>query len=405
MTLRLHDTLTGRITPLRRRPGRPIGMYVCGPTVYAPAHVGHARTYLYFDVIRRTLLADGVPVRHVMNITDFEEKIDRRAAALGMTWRAHARREEVGFFRDLDALGVLRPTFRPRASDFIRRMVRVAARLEKTGRVHRVGDHWYYRPPDRPREQNFPVSLELARHAVPEPGHPFPKSESRAGEFLVWQRQEPPLPSWEGPWGPGMPGWHLECYAMAHEYLGVPVDLHGGGLDLIYPHHHAENEIALALDGVPFSRHFLHTAFVLQGGAKMSKSTGNLVPIQEALSEGTADGLRWYLLSPRYFDRLTWRTSELIWATDELTRIRSSIRRWVSGGAGGTLGAASAVALARGVRDDLSDNLATDRAIARLREFAAQLDGAAQPGVRRGDRPAAEKALAQVEARLGIPLR
>jgi cysteinyl-tRNA synthetase len=380
-------------------------MYVCGPTVYAPAHVGHARTYLYFDVIRRTLVADGVPVHHVMNITDFEEKIDRRAAALGMTWRALARREEAGFFRDLDAIGVLRPTFRPRASDFIRRMVRVAARLAKTGRVRCDGDRWYYRPPDRPREQNFPVSLELARHAVLEPGHPFPESESSAGEFLVWQRQEPPLPSWEGPWGPGMPGWHLECYAMAHEYLGVPVDLHGGGLDLVYPHHHAENEIALALDKVPFSRLFLHTAFVLQDGAKMSKSTGNLVSVREALTEGSPAGLRWYLLSPRYFDRLTWSSAGLVAATEEHEAIRASIRRWVAGGGGGTLGAANAGTLARGVRDDLSDNLGTDRAILRLREFAGRLDAAPQSGVRRGERAAAVRALAQVEARLGIPLR
>jgi len=380
-------------------------MYVCGPTVYAPAHVGHARTYLYFDVVRRTLLADGVPVRHVMNITDFEEKIDRRAAALGVTWRALARREEAGFFRDLDALGILRPTFRPRASDFIRRMVRVAARLEKTGRVRCDGDRWYYRPPDRPREENFPVSLELAKHAVLEPGHPFPESESTAGEFLVWQRQEPPLPSWEGPWGPGMPGWHLECYAMAHEYLGVPVDLHGGGLDLVYPHHHAENEIALALDRTRFSRLFLHTAFVLQNGAKMSKSVGNLVSIQEALEEGSPEGLRWYLLSPRFFDRLSWKSAEHRAATEEHGRVRAAVRRWLAGGAGGTVGAASAAALARGVRDDLSDNLGTDRAIARLREFAAILDAAPRSGLRRGERPAAVRALTEVESRLGIPLR
>jgi cysteinyl-tRNA synthetase len=405
MTLRLHDTLTGRLSPVRRRPGRPVGMYVCGPTVYAPAHVGHARTYLYFDVVRRALIADRVPVRHVMNITDFEEKIDRRAAALGMTWRALARREEAGFFRDMDALGILRPTHRPRASDFIPRMVRVAARLEKTGRVRRDGDACYYRPPDRPREQNFPVTAELARHAVPEPGHPFPESESTAGEFMVWQRQEPPLPSWKGPWGPGMPGWHLECYAMAHEYLGVPVDLHGGGLDLVYPHHHAENEIAFALDGQPFSRHFLHTAFVLQNGAKMSKSTGNLVSIREALGAGSAGGLRWYLLRPRYSERLPWSLPAYAAADEEYGRVRSSIQRWLAGGGGGSVGAARATGLARAVRGDLSNNLGTDRAIARLRDFAAELDAASQPAVRRGERPAAAKALAEVEERLGIPLR
>jgi cysteinyl-tRNA synthetase len=404
MALRLHDTLTGRILAVRRRPSRPIEMYVCGPTVYAPAHVGHARTYLYFDVVRRTLAAEGVPVRHVMNITDFEEKIDRRAAALGTTWRALARREEAGFFRDMDAVGILRPTYRPRASDFIARMVRVAARLEKTGRIHRDGDCWYYRPPDRPREENFPVSSELARHAVPEPGHPFPESESTAGEFMVWARQEPPLPSWKGPWGPGMPGWHLECYAMADQYLGVPVDLHGGGLDLVYPHHHAENEIALALDGQTFSRHFLHTAFVLQNGAKMSKSTGNLVSIRDALAAGSPGGLRWYLLRPRYSERLPWSRLAYGVANEEYGRVLRAVRRWLEGGSGGSVGSADAKALAQGVRADLLDNLSTDRAIDRVREFGARLDSAVHPGVRRGERPAAVRALAEVESRLGIPL-
>ncbi len=405
MSFRLFDTLTGRLGPIRRRAGRPLGMYVCGPTVYAPAHVGHARTYLYFDVVRRTFQAEGIPVRHVMNITDFEEKIDRRAAALGLTWRALARREEAGFFRDLDALGLLRPNTAPRASDFIPRMVRVAARLERTGRVHRSGDAWYYRPPERPREANFPVSTELARHAVLEPGHPFPESEATAGEFMVWQEQEPPLPSWNGPWGRGMPGWHLECYAMAGEYLGIPVDLHGGGLDLIYPHHHAENEIALALNGTAFSRHFLHTAFVLQNGAKMSKSTGNLVSIRDALAEGSAGGLRWYLLRPRFTERLSWSFSELAEATAEQRRVQAAVRRWLEGGAGGPIGASAAESLRREVRADLLDNLGTDRTIPRLREFGARLEWASHPGIARGDRPAAVRALREVEDRLGIPLR
>lgn len=404
MTLRLNDTLTGRISPLRRRPDRSLGMYVCGPTVYAPAHVGHARTYLYFDVVRRTLNAEGIPVRHVMNITDFEEKIDHRADALGISWRTLARREEARFVRDLDKLGILRPTRRPRASDFIPRMVRVAAALAKTGRVHRAGDSWYYRPPERPQEQNFPVSAELSRHAVFEPGHPFPKSEATAGEFMVWQRQEPPLPSWRGPWGRGMPGWHLECYAMANRYIGIPVDLHGGGLDLVYPHHHAENEIAFALDGRPFSRHFLHTAFVLQNGAKMSKSTGNLVTIGDAIADGSAAGLRWYLLRPRYSERLPWSPIGYAEAKDDYERVLRSIRRWLLGGAGGTVGSADALALARGVRMDLLDNLATDRATARVLEFGRLLDAAAAPGVPRGEGPAARKALAEVEGRLGIPI-
>jgi cysteinyl-tRNA synthetase len=404
MALRVYDTLTGRIRPVSRRPGRPLGMYVCGPTVYAPAHVGHARTFLYFDVVRRSLLADGVPVRHVMNITDFEEKIDRKAAALGISWRALARREEAGFFRDLDALGILRPTYRPRASDFIPSMVKIAARLAKTGRVRREGDACFYRPPDRPREENFPVSGELAEHAVPEPGHPFPANEAAASEFMVWQRQEPPLPSWKGPWGPGMPGWHLECYAMAERYLGIPIDLHGGGLDLVYPHHHAENEIALALTGHPFARCYLHTAFVLQGGRKMSKSTQNLVSIRDALAGAGAPGLRWYLLNPRYSARLEWDSEECARASEEHAEVRSRLRNWLGSGRGGSVGARRAEALARAVQRDLSDNLGTHLAIEHVRDFSREIGRDVAGGLPRGERSRVVRAIGEVESRLGIPL-
>jgi len=379
-------------------------MYVCGPTVYAPAHVGHARTYLYFDILRRALHAEGVPVEYVMNITDFEEKIDRRAAALGISWRTLARREEAGFLRDMDMLGVSRPTRRPRASDFIPRMVKVAARLGATGRIERQGDRWFYHPPDRSREENFPISAELAEHAVPEPGHPFPSRESSAGAFMVWQRQEPPLPSWPGPWGPGMPGWHLECFAMADRYLGVPVDLHGGGLDLIYPHHHAENEIALALEGARFSRVFLHTAFVMQNGAKMSKSIGNLVLLREALTEGGPGGLRWYLLGPPYSQRLSWDEGAFRDAISEYEQVCATLGAWRSGGSRGRIGAAAAASLAAGVRSDLADNLGTDRAIARIRAFADQVGSDPSGGLPRGDATAVRRSLRSIEQRLGIPL-
>jgi cysteinyl-tRNA synthetase len=404
MAVRIWDTLTGRLQPLKRRPHQAFSMYVCGPTVYAPAHVGHARTYLYFDVLRRTLEAEGMPVRHVMNITDFEEKIDRRAEALGITWRALARREESGFVRDMDMLGILRPSHRPRASGFISRMVKVAARLGKTGRVERQGDAYYYYPPDRPSQANFRLTSELAEHAVPEPGHPFPERESMAGAFMVWQRQEPPLPSWEGPWGRGMPGWHLECYAMADRYLGIPVDLHGGGLDLIYPHHHAENEIALALDGTTFSRAFLHTAFVLQDGRKMSKSTGNLVSLREALTEAGPGGLRWYLLQLPYSRKLAWNARDFQRAILEHRRVCRSLGHWLAGGPRGSVGAYAAQELAGGVRQDLRDNLATDRAIERIRTFVTRVDADPTGRVPYGERPAARAALAAIERRLGIPL-
>ncbi|HEY1198670.1 MAG TPA: class I tRNA ligase family protein [Thermoplasmata archaeon] len=404
MPLRLEDTRSGERRTVRPRPGRPVTLYVCGPTVYDAAHVGHARTYLFFDIVRRFLTTEGTPVHHVMNVTDFEDKIDHRAAELGLTWRALARREEAGFFRDMGAFGILPPAERPRASSFVPEIVRVVEALARTGRVRREGDVWIYSPPDRPLGENFPTDSELARHAVVEPEHPFPRREGAVGEFVVWKRQDPPLPSWKSRWGPGAPGWHLECYAMARRILDLPVDLHGGGLDLVYPHHHAENEIALALDGKPFSRLFVHTAFVLQDGAKMSKSTGNLISLRTALRRSSAGGLRWYLLSTPYRVRLDWDPRALDAADQEYRELRRHLARWLAPGAGGALGAPLVRRLSEETRSDLAEGLAAHRVIQRLRDFSVQLARDPSERVARGDRTAARNAVRAVEERTGIPL-
>jgi len=404
MPLRLEDTRSGERRTVRPRPGRPVTLYVCGPTVYDAAHVGHARTYLFFDIVRRFLTTEGTPVHHVMNVTDFEDKIDHRAAELGLTWRALARREEAGFFRDMGAFGILPPAERPRASSFVPEIVRVVEALARTGRVRREGDVWIYSPPDRPLGENFPTDSELARHAVVEPEHPFPRREGAVGEFVVWKRQDPPLPSWKSRWGPGAPGWHLECYAMARRILDLPVDLHGGGLDLVYPHHHAENEIALALDGKPFSRLFVHTAFVLQDGAKMSKSTGNLISLRTALRRSSAGGLRWYLLSTPYRVRLDWDPRALDAADQEYRELRRHLARWLAPGAGGALGAPLVRRLSEETRSDLAEGLAAHRVIQRLRDFSVQLARDPSERVAPGDRTAARNAVRAVEERTGIPL-
>jgi cysteinyl-tRNA synthetase len=381
-----------------------VTLYVCGPTVYDAAHVGHARTYLFFDVVRRFLTGEGIPVHHVMNVTDFEDKIDHRAQELGLSWRALARKEEARFFRDMGDFGILPPHDRPRASAFLPEIVRVAEALDRTGRVRHEDDTWIYSPPDRPPAENFPTDAELARHAVIEPDHPFPRREGAVGEFVIWKRQDPPLPSWESRWGRGSPGWHLECYAMARRILDLPVDLHGGGLDLVYPHHHAENEIALALDRRPFSRLFAHTAFVLQGGEKMSKSTGNLIPLRAALARSSVGGLRWYLLSTPYRVRLEWDPQALARADQEYRELRRHIGRWLTLGAGGRLGSRLAQELAEATRQDLEEGLAAHRVIDRLRAFSSELSRDPSERVARGERTAAREALRAIEGRTGIPL-
>ena len=402
MPISYRDTRTERTTRLGIG-RRPVTMYVCGPTVYAPAHVGHGRTYLYFDLVRRYFAATGVPVRHAMNITDVEDKITHRARALRIPPMVLSRREERRFFADLDALGVLRPTYAPRASDFVADMVRFARRLDRTGRVHRVGDAWFYRPPENTRRRNFAVATELERHRVREdPEVAVPPLDLR--EFTVWRRQEPPAPSWMSPWGPGVPGWHLECYAMAERYLGVPADLQGGGQDLIFPHHYAQNEIAFALRGSPFARGFLHTGFVLKDGKKLSKSTGNLVDLGPAVRRWGPSALRWYLLGTPRTRPVNWETAAMARAARELASVRRTLQRSVAAGAGGSVRAERFRRLAAGVEADLAVELGADRALGRIHRFAQALDRAAASRAQRGDRPAAALALRRIEALTGLRL-
>ena len=403
MRLRLVDSLSGRRRFVGPRTGRTLGLYVCGPTVYDAAHVGHARTYLFFDVARRALEAEGYRVRHAMNVTDLEDKIDVRAASLGITSRALARAEEQGFFRDLAAFGNLPPTFRPRASDYVPEIIRVARALERTGHVRRVGSEWRYEAPARRPGENFATTADLARHAVEEPGHPFGLPSDGERSFVVWKRLSPPLRTWSSPWGRGAPGWHLQCFAMASRLVGVPVGLHGGGRDLVYPHHFAENEISLALRGRPFTRVFVHTGLVLQDGSKMSKSVGNLVPLRSALTALGPAALRWYLLGRPYRDRFAWDPSAAQAARAELDLVRSTIRGWLRPSRGGRVSAARAGRLARDVRRALLDGLATDRVLADVRTFAGEV-AAGPGGVPRGERSRAKAALREVELRLGIAL-
>ena len=404
MDLVLRDTLSGTARAVRRARGRPLALYVCGPTVYDVAHVGHARTYLFFDVARRFLESEGVPLRHVMNVTDFEDKLTARAIQLGLSWRQLARTEERGFFRDLAALNVRPPHFRPRATEFIRPMIAVARRLERSGRVRREGEEWIYTPPRRRAHENFPTDQQLATHAVAEPGHPFPKRKGVAGEFMVWKRQDLPNPSWPSPWGRGIPGWHLECYTMAERILGIPVDLHGGAPDLIYPHHYAENEVALELRGSPFARVFLHTAFVLVRGTKMSKSIGNLISLRAALDDVGASPLRWYLLSTSHTQRLQWDPRALQRAAAEHALLRATVRTWLDSTAGGHGTAAGIHRLGEGVRRDLAHGLATDRAFARLRAWALEARRRPAAGVAPGERGRARREFRAIEDRTGLSL-
>ena len=403
MTLAFRDSLTGRSRSVPRT-RRTLGMYVCGPTIYDRAHVGHARTYLYFDLLRRYFRDRGQPVRHIMNITDYEDKVTERAIALGFSWRELARKEERSFLSDFHRLGLLPPNATPRASAFVKEMLRYAQALVRTGRTSWEGDELYFDPDPATDQQNFPVGRDLSRHAVPEPGVPPPGTDPRSRHVLLFRRQKPPAASWPSPWGPGAPGWTLECYAMAHRYVGVPVDIHGGGMDLVFPHHYSENAVALTLDGQPFAKRFLHTGFVTQQGHKMSKSVGNLVPLGDALDRYPASAIRWYLMGPRYNARLEWDEASAARARDEEEEFARHVALTVQDGAGGSLRSTELTALVRRVVHRIEEGFGVDRALEELQAWSDRIAGAPVPRFERGARPKVRRLYGRLERLLGLEL-
>lgn len=401
MGLSFRDSLDGEIRPLAHPRGRPLSLYICGPTVYDAAHVGHGRTYLYFDLVGRVLRDRGFATRTVRNITDYEDKITLRAEELGVTWRALARREEARFRADMARLRVLPVDYEPRASQFVPLMIRAARRLERTGRVEKRGNSWIYCPPP-PSGRNFAVGDDFRAHMVPEPGQVPAPGDDRAREIVIWTNLESPSATWTSPWGRGGPGWHLECYAMAQRYLGIPVDFHGGGMDLIFPHHYAENEIALALDGTLFSRRFLHTGFVTQLHRKMAKSRGNLVPLRSALDRFGPDAMRWYLLGAAYNSRLEWDPNAATRAREEWEEVRGRLREVVRPGPSGELATRRLIRLPDRVRARIEDGFDVPAALGEIRTYAAEIGAAGSAHLSRGDAGRGRRALRRIEGLLGL---
>ncbi|MEJ6022732.1 cysteine--tRNA ligase [Ramlibacter sp. PS4R-6] len=322
MTLRIYNTLKRELedfSPIE--PGR-VRMYVCGVTVYDRPHIGNVRSAVAFDVVRRWLEASGLAVDFVRNITDIDDKMIRRAVENGETVRALAERMTALMYQDYDALGILRPTHDPRATDFIPQMVEIVQLLERKKLAYRAegGD------------------VNFAVRALPGYGKLSGKSldQLRAGErvavaddkhdpldFVLWKSSKPTEPAdakWQSPYGEGRPGWHIECSAMAHSILGQPIDIHGGGTDLIFPHH--ENEVAQSEGafGKPLANVWMHNGFLNIDGEKMSKSLGNFFSLPEVLRLYDAETVRFFMVRGHY-------RTEIGWSDKHLDDARASLRR------------------------------------------------------------------------------
>jgi cysteinyl-tRNA synthetase len=332
MTLRLFNTLSGQVDELAPADGVALRMYACGPTVYDYGHIGNFRTFLQIDVLRRFLKLTGISVRHVMNITDVDDKIIRNAAAAGVPISEYTPKFVAAFFEDLDALRVERPEQIARATEHIDRMVELIQKLAEAGAAYRTDDgSWYFRLAAFPEygklsKKDLSGMEDGARVDVDE----YEKDSAR--DFALWKAAKPGETSWDTPIGRGRPGWHIECSAMAMEYLGDSFDLHTGGEDLMFPHH--ENEIAQSesVTHKPFARHWMHVRFLLVDGKKMSKSEGNFYTLRDLLLKGyKASAIRLALISVPYRHQLNFTFESLTEATNAIDRLRTFHQRLVQG--------------------------------------------------------------------------
>ncbi len=322
--LHIYNTLSRREEPFETIEPGVVRMYVCGPTVYASSHIGHALSYIVFDVVRRYLEYKGFNVRHVQNFTDVDDKIINRSRELGIPWDELSARYSDEFLRDMDALNVKRAHEYPRASAVIEDIVADIARLIEMGNAYPLDGDVYFRvlsDPDygklshrRLDEMNAGARVEVDERKE----HPM--------DFALWKGAKPAEPAWDSPWGPGRPGWHIECTSMSTRSLGPQLDIHGGGNDLIFPHH--ENEIAQSeqLTGkAPFARYWMHNGWLLLNNEKMAKSEGNVLSIDNVVEKYGADAYRIFVLSSHYRRPLNFSEEAVVSAATVAERLATAV--------------------------------------------------------------------------------
>src|SRR6476646_10662385 len=363
--VRIHDSLARRAVELTTRvPGR-VSMYVCGPTVYDVPHVGHGRTALVYDVIRRYLEWHGNVVTFVGNVTNVEDKIIARAAAEGTSERELADRCEQAYWDELARLGVREPDEVPRATEFIEPMVELIGELVDTGHAYVIeGEGVYFSVASYARYGD--LSGRRLDDLLENAGARVEVDEQKRSpvDFALWKAAKPGEPDWESPWGRGRPGWHIECSAMSLEILGESFDLHGGGDDLIFPHH--ENERAQAeAAGHPFARHWIHSGMVEIAGEKMSKSLGNFITLSDALDEYGARAFRLAVLQVHYRSRTELGPVELGAAREAVGRLDALVRRAAGAGIDVT-GVEPDSATVASFRAAMDDDFGTPAAVAAI---------------------------------------
>ncbi|MBI4337709.1 MAG: cysteine--tRNA ligase [Chloroflexi bacterium] len=395
--MKLYDTLTAQKHEFAAQ-DHEVKMYVCGITPYAPSHVGHGMSYVYFDVLRRYLEFQGYRVRHVQNITDIDDKIIERANREGLTARELAERYTAEYFEDMKALNVLLAHHYPRATDTVPQIIELVRSLVDKGFAYASSGDVYFRVlkvADYGKLSHRSLEGMMAGARVePVPGKEHPM------DFALWKAAKPGEPWWESPWGKGRPGWHIECSAMAIHYLGSQLDIHGGGQDLVFPHH--ENEIVQSESStgkMPFVRFWVHNGLLRLGENKMSKSLGNLVTIKEALARFSPDALRLFFLTSHY-------RSPLAYSEDGAAAAQRALERLVNALAGDTDAAGVDEVDPAPYRERflaaMDDDLNTPQALAALFDLAREINRGREVGKSVAK---ARVALPELAALLGLTLK
>ena len=374
--MKVFSTLSGKKEEFAPQ-GETVTMYVCGVTPYDDSHLGHAMSYIIFDVIRRYLKYRGYAVKCVQNVTDIDDKIINRANRLGVSAKELAEKYAGRYFEDMEALNIARADINPRATEEIPKILEVIRGLVDKGFAYAVGGSVYFRVRQVPDYGKLSrrTTDAISSGASVEPG----EEKEDPMDFVLWKAAKPGEPSWDSPWGQGRPGWHIECSAMSLRYLGETIDIHGGGQDLVFPHH--ENEIAQSESFTgkkPFVKYWLHNGSLQFGAEKMSKSLGNLITIRDALQRFSADAVRIFVLSSYYRSPLTYSEEALEAAARGAERLLRVVSR--NEPAGGKGEALDAKPYYDQFIEAMDDDFNTPQALAALFDLARDINQAGDSG-------------------------
>jgi cysteinyl-tRNA synthetase len=359
-SLNLYDTKSRKVSSFNPIKKGEVGIYLCGATVQAPPHIGHIRSGVNFDILRRWLITSGYKVTFIRNVTDIDDKIIHKAGHEEITWWQVAAKYERAFTDAYNKLNVLPPTYEPRATGHITQMIELIEKLIENGSAYAPGNGDVYLEVKKVKDYLSLSNQKLDDLLVADDADLKFKKDPK--DFALWKAAKKGEPSWPTPWGDGRPGWHIECSAMAHAYLGESFDIHGGGLDLIFPHH--ENEIAQSnAAGFGFANIWMHNAWVTTSGEKMSKSLGNSLQVNEILKKVRGIELRWYLGSAHYRSMLEFSFEALAESATAFRRIEAFLSRAES-----ILGKEAELLIADEFAKAMNDDLAVPQALAFIAE-------------------------------------